>query len=88
MSKSKSTLSIRDFVDKLNKEDAYREQFFSGPSEFLENQTGINVGGLRDEIDSYVKKLKTATPGAKFYLPGELPSEVEELIKEYTPCLV
>jgi len=83
--------SLRDFVDKLNKDDEYRENFFKNPSSFLEQETGINVGSLREEVDSYVKKLKTSTPGAaKFYLPGELPEmpeEVAEWIREHEPCI-
>lgn len=92
MSKGKNVSSLREFVNKLNSDDQYREQFFENPSVFLEKETGINVGGFRTEVDSYVTKLKTVTPGPKFYLPGDLPSggpeEVKKWVEEYTPCLV
>ncbi len=94
MTNGKKALSIRSFIDKLNQDDRYRELFFENPSEFLEEETGINVGNLKEEIDSYVKKLKASAPrGPKFYLPEDLPSdempeEVAEWIREHEPLVL
>jgi len=88
MSKSQGVSTLKDFVDKINTNTQYREQFFGDPSAFLEEQTGISVGQFRDEINSYVKKLKTTTPGVKFYLPGQAPSEMEEWLREHAICFI
>ena len=80
--------SIREFVNKLNADDGFRAQFFEHPSDFFEQQTGIDLGEFKAEIDSHVAKLKTALPGTKFYLPGEMPADAAQILKDISPCIV